>query len=101
MMFSEENRFRFHFSMCASVDELRVIIEREGTLRYCTRTRGAVARYCILFRESGQFEVPISFAKIGFLLGIDAKTVWDRWKQFKKFGLDHGVTGRPRLLSEA
>jgi hypothetical protein len=35
------------------------------------------------------------------LLGIGAKTVWDHWRQFKKFGLDYGVTGRPRLLSEA
>jgi hypothetical protein len=86
--------------MCAPVDELRVIIEREGTLSDCTRTRDAVARCCIFFRESGQFEVPISFAKIGSLLGIDVKTVWDHWRQFKKFGLDDGVTGRPRLLSE-
>jgi hypothetical protein len=87
--------------MCASFDELRVIIEREGTLSDCVGTRDAVARYCILFRESGQFEVSISFAKIGSLLGIDAKTVSYHWRQFKKFGFDQGVTGRPRLLSEA
>jgi hypothetical protein len=101
MMFSEEDRFRFHSSMCASVDELRVIMEREGTLSDCTGTRDAVTRCYILFRESGQFEVQISFAKIGSLLGIDAKMIWDHWRQFKTFGLDHGMTGRPRLLSEA
>jgi hypothetical protein len=74
-MFSEEDRFRFHFSMVTSVDELRVIIEREGTLSDYTGTRDSVARCYILFRESGQFEVPISFTKSGSLLGIDAKTV--------------------------
>jgi hypothetical protein len=76
-MFSEEDRFRFHCSMCASVEELRVIMEREGTLSDCTGTRGAVARGSILFRELGQFEVPISFAKMGSLLEIDAKMVED------------------------
>jgi hypothetical protein len=101
MMFSEEDRFRFHFSMCASVDELQVIIERQDTLSDCRGIRDVVARCCILFRESGQFEVPISFAKIGSPLGMDAETVWDHWRPFKKFGLDHGVTGRPRLSSEA
>jgi hypothetical protein len=92
MMFSEEDRFRFYFSTCASVDELRVIIEREGTLRDCTGTRDAVARCRILSRESGQFEAPISFAKTGSLLEIDAKKVWDHWRQFRKVGLDHDVT---------
>jgi hypothetical protein len=101
MMFPEEDRFRFYFSMCASVDELRVIIERESTLSDCTVTRHAVARCCILFRESDQFEVPISFAKIDSLLGIDVKTVWNHRRQFKRFVLDHGVTGRPRILSDA
>jgi hypothetical protein len=100
-MFFEGDGFRFHFSMCASVDELRVIIGREGILSECTGTCNAIARCCILFRESGQFEVPISFAKIGSRLGIDAKTVWNHWRQFKKFGFDHDVTGRPRLLPEA
>jgi hypothetical protein len=83
-MFSEEDGFRFHFSMWVSVDELRVIIEREGILSDCTGTGHAVTRCCILFRESGQFEVPISFAKIDSLLGIDAKTAWNHWRQFKK-----------------
>jgi hypothetical protein len=101
MMFYGEDRFRFHFSMCASVDELQVIIEREGTLSDCTGTRDAVARCCILFRESVQLKIPISLAKIGSLLGIGAKTAWDHWRKFKKFGLNHEVTGRPTLLSEA
>jgi hypothetical protein len=82
MMFSEEEHFRFHCSMYSSVDELRVTIEREVTLSDCTGTRGAFTRCCILFRESGQFKVPISFAKIGSLWGIDAKTEWDNWRQF-------------------
>jgi hypothetical protein len=101
MVFSEEDGFRFQFWMCASVEELRAIIEREGTLSDRTETRDAVARCPILFRKSGKFEVPMSLAKTGSLLGIDTKTVWDHWRQFKNFGLDHGVTGRPKLVSEA
>jgi hypothetical protein len=73
---SEENRFAFQFSMSASVDELRAIVELEGILNDCTGTRDAVARCCVAFRESGRFEGPISFCKIGSLLGVDAKTAW-------------------------
>jgi hypothetical protein len=87
--------------MCPSVDDLQVIIEKEGTLIDCIGTRDTFVRCCILFRESGQFEVPISFAKIGSLLRIDAKTARNHWKQFKKVAIDYGATGRPRLLSEA
>jgi hypothetical protein len=73
---SEENRFPFEFSMSASIDELRAILELEGILNDCTGTRDAVVRCCVDFRESGRFEGPISFCKIGSLLGVDPKTAW-------------------------
>jgi hypothetical protein len=87
--------------MSASLDELRAIVELEGILNDCTGTRDAVARCCIAFRETGRFEEPISFWKIGSLLGIDAKTAWIHWNKFKKFGLEDGHSGRPTLLSDA
>jgi hypothetical protein len=73
---SEENRFAFQFSMSASVDELRAIVELEGILKDCTGTRDAVARCCVAFRDSGRFEGTISFCKLGSLVGVDAKTAW-------------------------
>jgi hypothetical protein len=98
---SEENCFPFQFSISASIDELRPIVELEGILNDCTGTRDAVARCCVAFREADRFEAPISFCKIGPLLGIDAKTAWGYWNKFKQFGLSDGESGRPRLLCAA
>jgi hypothetical protein len=85
--------------MCATVEELRQILEAENLLDNCTGIREAVARCCIVFRETSCFQKPISFSKIGSLLAVDAKSVWNQWHQFQKFGLKDGDGGRPTILS--
>jgi hypothetical protein len=85
--------------MCATVEEVRQILEAENFLDNYTGTREAVARCCIAFRESSRFQESISFSKIGPLLGVDAKTVWNQWHVFQEFGLEDGDGGRPTILS--
>jgi hypothetical protein len=46
-----------------------------------------------------RFQEPISFSKIGSFLGVDAKTVWNQWPRFQKFGLEDDDGGRPTILS--
>jgi hypothetical protein len=85
--------------MCATVEGLHQILEAENLLDNCIGTREAVARCCIAFRESSRFQEPIPFSKIGSLLDFDAKTVWNQWHRFQKFGFEDGDGGRPTILS--
>jgi hypothetical protein len=60
--------------MYASIDELRGILQTEGILADYIGTRDSIARCHIIFRQSSQFAEPISFGKIGSILGFDVKT---------------------------
>jgi hypothetical protein len=98
-LISELGRFPFHSLMCATVEELRQILEADNLLDNCTGTHEAVTRWVVAFRESNRFQEPLSFSKIGSVLGVDAKTVSNQWPRFQKFGLEDGDGGRPTIPS--
>jgi hypothetical protein len=83
-----------------SVDALRTILPDENILLSCSSTTEAVSRTCAAFCESGRFPSPISYKKIGILLGIDSKTALPQWKRFQLHGLWDAPTGRLSILTD-
>jgi hypothetical protein len=86
--------------MTLSLAALQSLLTDENILEGCASTREAVVRLCVAFRESDRFPRPISYNRIGQLLGIDRKTVWHHWTHFKAHGLDDSPPGRPAILGD-
>jgi hypothetical protein len=86
--------------MAIAINELLTIMNDGKLLDGCSETREAVTRLYIVFRESQRFPRPISSKKIGFLLPIDAKTVWIHRKHFQWHELAKVENGRPPIPSD-
>jgi hypothetical protein len=84
-----------------SFEDLQAILSADPDFTALRTSREQSIFCCQLFRESGNFEPPISFTVIGSLLSLNSKTVWGHWKHFEKYGMCDGPSGRPSVLTPA